>query len=164
MTTCEKRYPQRHTNYSIESGEGGDKVYNLDENKLGERSIRFLSDRGGSVKIILQDPSHAYAEVSSAYRNDVVHSIRYAHPLPLKNTVIHLTLQTILLVLPTLTHSPTPITYSQRSGFQAGGVSACLFHPDISLHINHLRDEKEFVSADNSSPLQERLQIMVSFC
>lgn len=32
-----------------------------------------------------------------------------------------------------------------------------LSHLDISLHINHFRNEKEFVSIDDSSPLQERL-------
>lgn len=115
------------------------------------------------MKIILLDQSHTYAEVSSGYGKDAAHSSRWAYPLPLKNTIIHLILQTALPILPTLALSPTPIAHAQRSGLQAGGVNACLFHPDISLHINHLRDEKEFVSADNLSPLQERLQIMASF-
>lgn len=152
MTTCENGDTPT---YKLVLKEMGEKTYNLDENKLGEKVI--MRDRGGSVKIILLNQSHTYAELSSGYRNDPVHSIRCAHPLPLKNTVIHLTLQPLLPILPTLIHSPTPITCSQRSGLQAEGVNACLFHPDISLHINHLRDEKEFVSADNSSPLQERL-------
>lgn len=50
-----------------------------------------------------------------------------------------------------------PHPYPWKNEASESTSETSLSHPDISLHINHFRKEKEFVSTDDSSPLQERL-------
>lgn len=50
---------------------------------------------------------------------------------------------------------PRPYPWETWASESRGETS--LSHPDISFYTNHLGDEKEFSSTDDSSPLQERL-------
>lgn len=55
-------------------------------------------------------------------------------------------------VLVSLQMPPSPFTNLRKRGLQTAWVPP---HPDICLHINHLRNEKGFTSTDDSSPWQK---------